>query len=91
MKISTITTYTFLSILISCLNLYAQYDSGTVIYSQTGSTNLTAILNNYELVDFDGDNYADILMVKDATATSTSQLTWYKVMEVEIFLLKPIC
>ncbi len=56
----------------------AQYDDGTVIYSESSNSNLVSILNNYEVVDFDGDETLDILVVMDSTASSPNQLAWYK-------------
>jgi len=61
-----------LSILLSFLNSFAQYDAGTVIYSET---NLNSIHKNYKTVDFDGDNLVDILFIKDGFVNI---LTWYK-------------
>jgi len=66
------------SLILIYSNLYAQYDAGTQIYSQTSGTNLISVLKNYVVVDFDGDNYSDILMVKANAANNTHQLTWYK-------------
>jgi len=67
-----------LSILIIFPDLYAQYDSGTVIYNQTSSTNLTSVSKNYIVEDFDGDFNADVIVVKGNDANNTNQLTWYK-------------
>jgi len=67
-----------LSTFIICVNLYAQYDAGTVIYNQTSSTNLTSIQKNYIVEDFDGDFNADVIMVKSDAGNETNQLLWYK-------------
>lgn len=61
-----------ISILMNCLSLFAQYNDGTVIYSET---NQNTIQKNYKIVYFDGDNFADILFIKDE---NQNQLTWYK-------------
>jgi len=65
-------------ILISSFGLQAQYDAGTVIYSQTSDTDLTSISKNYIIEDFDGDFNADIIMVKTNSVNNNHQLTWYK-------------
>jgi len=67
-----------ISTLFICVNLYAQYDGGTVIYNQTSSTNLTSIQKNYVVEDFDGDFNADVIMVKHNEASNTNHLNWYK-------------
>jgi len=69
---------TIIPFLLLSINLYAQYDGGTVIYNQTSSTNLTSILKNYIVEDFDGDFNADIIMVMHNAVTNTNHLTWYK-------------
>jgi len=61
-----------ISTLLNCLSLFAQYDAGRVIYSENNSS---TIQKNYKIVDFDYDNYVDILFIKDG---SPNQLTWYK-------------
>lgn len=78
MKFLTFIIYAFLGIFISSLNLFAQYDAGTIIHSETGTSNLNTINKNYIVVDFDGDTYVDIIMVKTSKANNTNQLTWYK-------------
>jgi len=78
MKLHKIIFQMILCVLIVQTNLNAQYDNGTVIYNQNSDNNLTAILNNYKVVDFDGDGYSDIVMIKEDVATNTNQLTWYK-------------
>ncbi len=55
--------------------LHAQYDSGTVIHSDTGSSTFVSVLKNYIIADFDGDNFQDVLLVKDS---APNQLTWFK-------------
>ncbi len=67
-----------LSLLLSMPCLQAQYDSGTTIYSETGNNTLVSVLKNYTIGDFDGDNLADVILVKDSTATIPNQLTWFK-------------
>jgi len=62
----------FLGIFISYSNVCAQYDGGTVIYSNNDST---IIQKNYKIVDFDGDNYVDIILIKEG---NLNQLSWYK-------------
>ncbi len=77
MKFLTIIFQVFLSVLILTPKLFAQYDAGTIIHSETG-TNLQTVLKNYQVVDFDGDNYVDIIMIKNDAANNTNNLTWYK-------------
>jgi len=64
-----------ISILVYCISVSAQYDTGTIIYSTKDNTNPSTIQKNYKVVDFDGDNFVDILFVKDG---SPNQLAWYK-------------
>jgi len=61
-----------INILICCTSIYAKYDTGTVIYSEK---NTSAVNKNYRIVDFDGDNFVDILFIKDG---SPNQICWYK-------------
>jgi len=68
----------FLNISACYQNLLAQYDSGTIIYNQTSSTNLTSISKNYIVEDFDGDFNADVIMVKGNATNNSYHLTWYK-------------
>lgn len=67
-----------LSISFACLSLFAQYDKGIIIYSET---NTNTIQKNYKIVDFDKDNFVDILFIKDG---NTNQLTWYKNLQATI-------
>jgi len=68
-----------LSVSLSAIQLVAQYDSGTVIYNQTGSSHdITSIQKNYIVEDFDGDFNADVIMVKSDATNDTNQLLWYK-------------
>jgi len=78
MKFQILISQIMLGILICSSNLNAQYDNGTVIYSKTGSSNITSVLKNYIVVDFNGDNYADVIMVKSNETYDTHQLIWYK-------------
>jgi len=64
-----------MSTLLSCINLFAQYDAGTVIYSDTNSI---FIQKNYKIIDFDGDGYTDIIMFKTEGLYRYSLLTWFK-------------
>ncbi len=63
-----------LVLLLSMHCLHAQYDSGTVIYSETG--NGVSVLRNYIIADFDGDTFVDVITVKDTP--TAKQLTWLK-------------
>jgi len=74
----TIFLQTVLIILISSTILNAQYDTGTVLYNQTSSSNLTSVSKNYIVEDFDGDFNADVIMVKGNATNNTNHLTWYK-------------
>lgn len=67
-----------LIISIGNLKLYSQYNSGTVIYSETDAANPNLIYKNYIVVDFDDDSYADIIMVRRDATNNTYQLTWHK-------------
>jgi len=78
MKYLRIATILLFQCILLSFNLYAQYDAGNIIYSQTSGTNLTAVLQNYIVEDFDGDFNTDIIMVKYNTANNANQLTWYK-------------
>jgi len=64
-----------ISFSICCLSIFAQYDDGTVIYS---NTNLFPISPNYIVEDFDGDFIPDIIMIIANISNNTNQLTWYK-------------
>jgi len=71
-------TQIIIVILISSFDSQAQYDAGTLIYSQYSSTNLTSISKNYIIEDFDGDFNPDIIIVKSNAANNTNHLTWHK-------------
>jgi len=78
MKFQNLIFRVTLCILICSSNLNAQYDNGTVIYSETDNTSLTSVLKNYTVVDFNGDGYSDIILITSKAQTTTSQLIWYK-------------
>jgi len=52
------------SILLSCLSLFAQYDSGTEIFIESSNFGSNIIQKLYKVDDFNGDGYIDIIMIK---------------------------
>jgi len=87
MKSINILFQIILSILLLSFHLNAQFDAGTIIYSQTGSANSISVLNNnYEVVDFDGDSYVDVITVKSDATNDTNQLLWYKFFSTSHFV-----
>ena len=66
-----------LSTILLCIQLHAQYDTGTIIFSESNESNLNSILNNYELADFNNDEILDIIVIIDSTQNQSNNLTWY--------------
>ncbi len=67
-----------LSLAFCTQDIAAQYDEGTVIYSDSADPELHAMLGNYLVEDFDGDGLVDLLMVWESVPSDIGQIGWYK-------------